>query len=503
MKLKVEKVEQALDEIVGKAKRHLAPIGLAASIVASTLTGCASNTITNYTEVSAADLSEDLQNEDALIQALKAYGIDDAVINSFKDAVNEEIKDNENFDNTITEKEMLALGVTFKDDGTQLPAWWNTDSNIETDLRNYRDFIIASKTVDMQTDDNAKKAVPAETKEEDTKQKDVIKATDATDETEKKAEKHETAEEKATKVTIKNFGDATDDAVVTEKAKKVVDYYNQVGILNLRTGNAYTVDEIKDIILFMNAAYLPEDEADAFTIVDRFLDFVCGPLSSTQTLDMINYMADSDVVTKEMVEEDLSTIPDIDWVDSLLMGDSYCYPYLQWFGDNYNKMMRTTDKEEFIKIYNSLTQSLADIMYGDGYTIDGVTYNIDNFSGLGDINDGSLLHMFGLMYQVGRVEGVQEDYTIQNRQAGEAVVNIEDILRLLNVECAEDIAQKAEYDTEGKLTFPTVNGTDQYSENLDNPFMRWETDAIAASLQNLELGNLKAYEDNYNLSLKK
>lgn len=204
-----------------------------------------------------------------------------------------------------------------------------------------------------------------------------------------------------------------------------------------------------------------------------------------------------------MVEEDLSTIPDIDWVDSLLMGDSYCYPYLQWFGDNYNKMMRTTDKEEFIKIYNSLTQSLADIMYGDGYTIDGVTYNIDNFSGLGDINDGSLLHMFGLMYQVGRVEGVQEDYTIQNRQAGEAVVNIEDILRLLNVECAEDIAQKAEYDTEGKLTFPTVNGTDQYSENLDNPFMRWETDAIAASLQNLELGNLKAYEDNYNLSLKK
>ena len=229
MKLKVEKVEQALDEIIVKAKRHLAPIGLAASIVASTLTGCASNTITNYTEVSAADLAEDLQNEDALIQALKAYGIDDAVINSFKDAVNEEIKDNEKFDNTITEKEMLALGVTFKDDGTQLPAWWNTDSNIETDLRNYRDFIIASKTVDMQTDDNAKKAVPAETKEEDTKQKDVIKATDATDETEKKAEKHETAEEKATKVTIKNFGDATDDAVVTEKAKKVVDYYNQVG----------------------------------------------------------------------------------------------------------------------------------------------------------------------------------------------------------------------------------------------------------------------------------
>ena len=109
MKLKVEKVEQALDEIVGKAKRHLAPIGLAASIVASTLTGCASNTITNYTKVSAADLSEDLQNEDALIQALKVYGIDDAVINSFKDAVNEEIKDNEKFDNTITEKEMLAL----------------------------------------------------------------------------------------------------------------------------------------------------------------------------------------------------------------------------------------------------------------------------------------------------------------------------------------------------------------------------------------------------------
>ena len=493
MKLKVEKVEQALDGIVLKAKKCIAPMGMAASIMASTLTGCTSNTLTNYTEVAAASLTEgNLSDESSLIEALKNYGIDDATINSFKDAVNSEISEGVTFDSTITEKEMLSLGVTFENDGVQLPLWWT--GNIENDLRNYRDFITASKTVAVQEANVTKEAVAAESN---------LEVNTETETVEEAASKHETADQKATKVEIKNFGDATDDAVVTEKATKVADYYNQVGILNLRTGNAYTVEEIKDIILFMNAAYMPEDEADAFTIVDRFLDFVCGPLSSTQTLDMINYMANSDVVTKEMVEEDLSTMPDFDWVDSLLMGDSYCYPYLQWFGDNYNKVMRTTDREEFIKIYNSLTQSLADIMYGDGYTIDEVTYNINNFSGLGDINDGSLLHMFGLMYQVGRVDGVQEDYTVQNRQAGEAIVNIEDILRLLNVECADEIAQKAEYDTEGKLTFPTINGPEQYSETLDNPFMRWETDAIAASLQNLELGNLKAYEDNYNLSLKK
>lgn len=288
MKLKVEKVEQALDGIVLKAKKCIAPMGMAASIMASTLTGCTSNTLTNYTEVAAASLTEgNLSDESSLIEALKNYGIDDATINSFKDAVNSEISEGVTFDSTITEKEMLSLGVTFENDGVQLPLWWT--GNIENDLRNYRDFITASKTVAVQEANVTKEAVAAESN---------LEVNTETETVEEAASKHETADQKATKVEIKNFGDATDDAVVTEKATKVADYYNQVGILNLRTGNAYTVEEIKDIILFMNAAYMPEDEADAFTIVDRFLDFVCGPLSSTQTLDMINYMANSDVCNK-------------------------------------------------------------------------------------------------------------------------------------------------------------------------------------------------------------
>lgn len=312
---------------------------------------------------------------------------------------------------------------------------------------------------------------------EDIEETDVVETMDIEQEEVITSKKIQSASEVAAKYDIKNFGDPADDSQVAEKAQLVINYFEQTGVINSYTYEPYTVKEVSDIIKYMNGTYVPESQEDAFYIVDRFLEFTCGPLSSVPTVDMINYMADSEVITKEIIESEFEQYEQIDWTNALLMGDSYCYPYLEWFSSKFNEMMRTTDKDLFKSIYNELTQSLADICYGKGYEINGAIYNVDDFHGLNRINDGSLLHFFGLLYQIGYVNGVQTEYTIDTVASGKALVHIDDILRLLNVECAEDLAAHAEYNTDGYVIYPV-------NDNLDNPFMRWETDTINKSLEN-------------------
>lgn len=322
--------------------------------------------------------------------------------------------------------------------------------------------------VDMETENLIEEIAESEVQSE-------IQETEKQQETEVQIIK--TASEIAASYEVKNYGDPTDDNQVAEKAQKVVDYFEETGVINSYTYQPYTVEEVSDIIKYMNGAYVPENEEDAFYMVDKFLEFTCGPLSSIPTIDIVNYMANTGAVTKEMVEQDFECYTQIDWTDALLMGDSHCYPYLEWFSKKYNEMMTTTDRELFISIYNELTQSIADICYGDGFIIDGATYDIDELHGLNRLNDASVFHFFGLLYQVGYVEGVKTEYEVSSREAGEAIVYIDDILRLLNVECAEDLAEKAEYDTEGYVIYPADG-------NLDNPFMRWETDLINKAREN-------------------
>lgn len=289
---------------------------------------------------------------------------------------------------------------------------------------------------------------------------------------------------------IVNYGDATDEKVVSEKVASIVEYFATMKIKNPYTNQYYTDEEIREILLFMNGALIPDDEAQAYSAVDKQITLTCGLLSTPIAIDIVNYMANSDVITEEMVKEDIKTYPTTNIVDMFLLGDSYCYPYLQWFNTKYNAMVTTTDKEKFKKIHKEVSMSLADICYGDGYTIDGNCYTLKDFASLGDINDGNVLTMLVNMFAIFNVEGVQHNFIVNSRIAGEATVTLEQILSNFDSVCDVKGLAELQVSDEGLLV-----------GEVNNYHQRLQINTINAALRNYMLGNLNAYEDSYNLSL--
>lgn len=215
-------------------------------------------------------------------------------------------------------------------------------------------------------------------------------------ETEEKEDNKEEQSKDETNGKVQFFGDARDDKLVTERATKLVEQLNGAEIINLSTGTNYTVDEIKTLILFMNGAYVPENDAQALGMVDEYLNFCC--MDSALTVMMANYNGGEDSFKSE-VERLQGCTPKISIVDNMLFGNCKGYGYLKWFENKYQEAIYTTDRDKIQRIYRELSFSLLYLKEGKGYTIDGVTYTMNDFSGLGNINAGNILQYYAYMFQ--------------------------------------------------------------------------------------------------------
>ena len=289
---------------------------------------------------------------------------------------------------------------------------------------------------------------------------------------------------------IINRGDAQDPKVLEDRANTISEFFAKNGIYNPNTMSPYTIDEIKDILLFVNGAYVPSREADAYSMVDNQLNFIAANISSFRNLDMVNYLADSDVIDENMIEADINEYPTIDYVDAMLLGDSHCYPYLKWFNGKYNEMISTTDKEKSRAIFAEMSQSLADLVLGDGYRLDDVVYTIRDFSGKGNINDGNMLMMLVNMFSVYNTRYVKHDYVVNKRIVGDFSLTIDQVTSQFDLACAEDLILLQEDDV-----IP-----DDINRDEQNYHNRLQIDTINAALTNGMLQNQEYYEDQYKLA---
>lgn len=287
---------------------------------------------------------------------------------------------------------------------------------------------------------------------------------------------------------VKNFGDPTNEKDVLERVVAVKAQLNDLGVVNPQTGLAYTDEELTAIIQYMNGAFKPEKEADAYTMVDEYLNFVAGIISAPKTLNMIQYQANSDVVSESIVRNDINSAEPFDF-NNLLMGDSYCHEVIVYFNDLYGKLLSTTDREEYKAIHNEAYVALANLMYGDGLNVNGKIYTIRDFEGLGNQNDAVV---FGaIMYNIMpfHVQGIDEEFNVYYSQAGDIVVPIKQIDEQFNVLCSADDLKITD---EGLVT---VEGTANFATNT-------QVIAINAALQNYGLDNTDAYANGYQYTKK-
>ena len=349
------------------------------------------------------------------------------------------------------------------------------------------------------------------------------------------------------------MGDLTDEKAVEERAGEIVELFTQNGIVHTETNTPYTVEEIQTILQYMNGGILPKGMS-VEAANTAYLDMIADMFNTKIVLYNAAYMVGSQIIdfdgngnildfegnivdinhigfdektgltiinpqyahlysehglgtSEQHYNRAVANYVPIDVTD-FQFGDSTIYPYLEWFSAQYNKLMTTTDKNEKVAIFNQLTQSLADITYGNGFqmkTADGETVLIQytDLSDYDDVNDYNALRIVVSLYQGARCVVDQEDYELGYNQGelvqtqdmyrivnngGISEVYIEDVLDLFNAACVGEDEDMKIYDEANKI----VDG-----DNLDQ---RAYSNTRHLLEQNAANGDLSYWEDHYSLS---
>lgn len=318
------------------------------------------------------------------------------------------------------------------------------------------------------------------------------------------------------------MGDLTDKKEVEGRAAEILETFKKNGIVHTETNTPYTVDEITIILHYMNGGLLP-DGVTIDAANTAYLNMIADMFNTKMVLYNSAYMTGAQIIefdgngnildfhgkivdlnhigydnaagvtiikpeyahlyskeglgtSEQHFQRAASNYVPIDVTD-FQFGDSSTFDYLNWFCTKYNKMLTSTDKEEKVAIFNELTQSLADIVYGNGFKMadaKGETVVIKNtdFGDYDDVNDYNALRIVVSLYQGARSIVDQEDYELgrtderlQTKDVytvitanGLADVHIEQVLGAFNAAC---------YSQDEAMQITDSNGNIVNGDNLD------------------------------------
>lgn len=268
-----------------------------------------------------------------------------------------------------------------------------------------------------------------------------------------------------------DLGDPFNKEEVKKRANSLKEILDQNGIINIGTNDSYSEDELIALIQFMNGAYEPSSELDVSNMVTNYLNFVCGIGNCEHIIYGVNYQGGEDSF-KPLLEEQNQTFKPFNIVDTMLMGKSKAKPYLLWLESNFNKMCTSTDREQTEKCFNASIQSLAEIASGSGYTLDGVTYRMTDFSGMDDINSGNILQIYAYITEVFRSKYSANSYTYHDNTLGlednTATISYDNLMAYFNALCDGTTSKVLKVDDDGFYIISNYNpdGTVTEEENI-------------------------------------
>lgn len=244
-----------------------------------------------------------------------------------------------------------------------------------------------------------------------------------------------------------NYGDINDDALVTERATTLVNQLNDMGIVNPSTGTAYTVEEIKTLILYINGVYTPTTLEEIDVLHLNLLNLLISPLNVDPYLYHVVYASGNDDF-KDMVNPE--AIKPIDFGSALAeYGTNGVYPLTEWIQQKREDIFKSTDRETINSIYVEVGQVMADIMKGNGCTIkvDNVEYTYTSEQILANHASAMLLTteaqlIFANHYEVrdindNVIDSVQTTWEVYNKFNGDEPdhVTLDEIQAWINNGC--------------------------------------------------------------------
>jgi hypothetical protein len=252
-----------------------------------------------------------------------------------------------------------------------------------------------------------------------------------------------------------NYGDASNYEEVKVRAEKIYNAFKAANeeytanyggpvILNVITGQEYTVDEIIAVIQYMNGAYAATSDYDAQYINDLWIEFEVAFLNDMYLIEDVNYKAGNSGFDGPITEEDVvnhdNILERVSLFD-LLMGDNANGPFLKWFSDKIIEMNKETDPVKAGEIFNEAYLAIVAIVEGNGFVINGVNYKIGDFT---RINDLVLITEVMISQVCGNLNHCEAGYIFNKQYVGEVIVFLNDVLEQFNSLCADELVNQLE-----------------------------------------------------------
>lgn len=183
--------------------------------------------------------------------------------------------------------------------------------------------------------------------------------------------KETTAQETAGQEVVEpiDYGDINDEALISERATNLANQLSAMNVINPTTNVAYTVEEIRTLILYANGVYTPTTMEEIDVLHLNLLNLLISPLNTDPYLYHVVYASGNDEF-KDMAIESSKAIQPIDFASAFAKyGTNGVYPLTEWIQQKREEIFKATDRETINKIYIEVGQVMADIMKGNGCTI--------------------------------------------------------------------------------------------------------------------------------------
>jgi len=178
----------------------------------------------------------------------------------------------------------------------------------------------------------------------------------------------ETQEDYSDKEYIVDLGSVQDETLVRARATELVDQLNAAGIVCPRTTLPYDVDQVVQLIQFINGVYIPDTQEEIDILYFDALDLSTAQMNTQYYMDHINYAMGMDDVLGRINAE--TNVTHVTFGEAFVGYNSNgTYPLVQWMEQKRIQAYSTTDREEKNRIMYEVFQVLADLMKGNGCTI--------------------------------------------------------------------------------------------------------------------------------------
>ena len=191
---------------------------------------------------------------------------------------------------------------------------------------------------------------------------------EATETQETQTQETQTPEDYSNREYVVDLGSVQDETLVRARAQELADQLNAAGIVCPRTGLPYEVDQLVQLIQFVNGVYIPDTQEEIDILYFDALDLSTAQMNTQYYMDHINYAMGMDDVLGRINSE--NNVTHVTFSEAFVgYNGNGAYPLIQWIEQKRIQAYSTTDRAEKDRIMYEVFQVLADLMKGNGCTI--------------------------------------------------------------------------------------------------------------------------------------